>query len=313
MSDRSWPEPLSTRAIRESRGPRNPVDPRRPYAFLSEEEHSRFGVAEPVSTLFLTNRECPFHCLYCDLWKNTTEETIAAGLIPEQIGWALSQLPPARHIKLYNSGNFFDPRAIPPEDWPSIARRVQDFDTVIVENHPRLTDERCLAFRDQLSGELEVAMGLETIHPEVLPRLNKGMTLADFDRAVEFLGTHGIATRAFILLRPPYLGEEAGLEWALRSVEYAFARGVRFCAVIPTRGGNGIMEQLRSQGQYAPPTLGTLERVLEAGLAMGRGRVTVDLWDAERLTPGEPDAARRIDRLARMNLSQRLESRFEAS
>ena len=55
-------------------------------------------------------------------------------MIAEQIRWALDQLPPARHIKLYNSGNFFDPNAIPPEDYEQIAELVSGFDTVIVES-----------------------------------------------------------------------------------------------------------------------------------------------------------------------------------
>ena len=31
------------------------------------------GGCVDVATLFLTNRECPFRCLMCDLWKNTLE------------------------------------------------------------------------------------------------------------------------------------------------------------------------------------------------------------------------------------------------
>ena len=91
-----------------------------------------------MATLFLTNRECPFRCLMCDLWKHTLEETVPVGAIPAQIDFALERLPPAKHIKLYNSGNFFDPQAIPREDYAEIARRVRSFDTLIVENHPRL-------------------------------------------------------------------------------------------------------------------------------------------------------------------------------
>ncbi len=298
----------STRQIVAARGPKNAVDPSRPYAFLVEDERSASGLVEPVATLFLTNRECPFHCLYCDLWKNTTHETLSPGLIPAQIEFALSQLPPARHIKLYNSGNFFDPHAIPVEDHPRIAELVQGFLTVIVENHPRLTDGRAVEFRRWLPGEFEIALGLETIHPEVLPRLNKGMTLDDFDRAAGFLREHEIEVRAFILLRPPYLSEEQAVEWALKSIEHAFARGARVCCVIPTRDGNGMMEQLAREGHYAPPQLSSLERVLESALAFGQGRVFVDLWDARRFATCPACVDARIARLQRMNLSQHRES-----
>jgi uncharacterized Fe-S cluster-containing MiaB family protein len=125
------------RWILARRGARNAVDAGRPYAFLTEQERAESGEIVPVSTLFLTNRECPWRCLMCDLWKNTLTETVPAGAIPAQIDFALGQLPPARHIKLYNSGSFFDPRAIPAEDHPAIAARVRHFERVIVECHPR--------------------------------------------------------------------------------------------------------------------------------------------------------------------------------
>ena len=61
------------------------VDPRRPYAFLCERERTAGGEIEEVATIFLTNRECPWRCLMCDLWRNTTNETVPAGAIAEQI------------------------------------------------------------------------------------------------------------------------------------------------------------------------------------------------------------------------------------
>lgn len=101
-----------TQQILSLRGPRNLLDPSRPWHFLSEPEFSRHGRVEAVSTVFLTNRECPFHCLMCDLWQNTLTESLPTGLIPEQIDFALRQLPPAPHIKLYNSGNFLDRKSV---------------------------------------------------------------------------------------------------------------------------------------------------------------------------------------------------------
>lgn len=296
--------------IVQARGPRNAVDRTRPYAFMVEEERSATGVVEPVATLFLTNRECPFRCLYCDLWKNTTVESLTPGEIPAQIEYALSRLPPAPHIKLYNSGNFFDSRAIPEADHTRIAALVQQFQTVIVENHPKLTDHRAAEFRQRIPGEFEIALGLETVHPTVLPRLNKGMTLADFDRAAGFLRSHEIEVRVFILLKPPYVAEEEGIEWALRSIEHAFAQGARVCCVIPTRDGNGIMERLGQQGLYAPPKLSALEMVqVEALLRYSQqGRVFVDLWDAQRFATCAACIEQRIARMQRINLSQQVEA-----
>lgn len=294
----------ATLEILAARPAKNRVDPLAPYAFLIEPERSAAGVVEDVATIFLTNRECPFQCLMCDLWKNTTDDRVPVGAIPAQIDYALARLPPAQSIKLYNSGNFFDKQAIPPEDYGQIAQRVRQFNKVIVENHPRLCGPPCVEFRDLIGTRLEVALGLETIHPQVLPALNKQMTLDDIARATEFLLAHDIAVRAFILLRPPFLTEAEGVEWAIRSIEYAFALGVQCVSVIPTRGGNGIMESLAAQGEFEPPRIASLEQVLEAGLAMNRGRVFVDLWDVERFFDCQACGPARAARLREMNLSQ---------
>ena len=305
---------FSDAQILAARPPKELVDSRRPYACLLEDEYSAQGQLEQVATIFLTNRECPFRCLMCDLWRNTTEESIDEGDIPAQLDFAFRDLEieaavkrgEIAQVKLYNSGNFFDARAINRHDWTCIAERLVTFQRTIVENHPRLCNDDCLRFRDSLQGELEIALGLETVHPEILPRLNKQMTLDDFQRAVGFLQNHEINVRAFILLKPPSLNEEEGVHWAARSLEYAFDAGVECCSIIPTRPGNGIMEQLQEQGIFEPPHVQSMERVLAAGLEMGRGRVFMDLWDAEQFCSCPECSPARLSRLEAMNKTQRL-------
>lgn len=295
---------FSDAEIVAARPPKADVDPDESYAYLVEPERTAAGTVEDVATVFLTNRECPFRCLMCDLWTHTTDETVPEGAIPAQIDFALERLPPARHIKLYNSGNFFDRKAIPPSDYDAIAARVQGFDTVIVENHPKLCGDACVDFRDRLDGQFEIALGLETAHPTVLDRLNKRMTRDDFRRAVSFLRAHNIDVRTFILLRPPFMSEEEGVEWALRSIDFAFDAGVQTCSVVPTRPGNGMMEQLATEGHYAPPSMDAIETVLEEGIRMDRGRVFMDLWDLERFFDCPDCGPERRERLHQMNLTQ---------
>ena len=294
-----------TRQILSLRGPRNLLDPDRPWHWLSEQEFSRHGRVQPVSTVFLTNRECPFHCLMCDLWQNTLTETLPPGKIPQQIDFALQQLPPAPHLKLYNSGNFFDPAAIPPRDLPAIAERVRDFDTVIVENHPRLCTERCDQFQQLCGTQLEVAMGLETAHEPTLARLNKQMTLADFESACRLLQKQHILIRCFVLLKLPWSTEQEGIEQAIQSVRFAFDCGVSCCSVIPVRAGNGMLDQLQQAAQFEPPKLSSLETVLRETLSWQRGRVFADLWDAERFADSPGTAEQQRQRLLAMNLEQK--------
>jgi uncharacterized Fe-S cluster-containing MiaB family protein len=284
----------------KQRPARNPVDPLRPYAFLVEEERSREGEIVPVNTIFLTNRECPWRCVMCDLWKNTLTETVPVGAIPAQIDYALGRLPAARHIKLYNSGSFFDPRAIPPVDYAPIAARLAPFEHVVVESHPALVGENCLRFRDLLAGRLEVAMGLETVDPSVLPRLNKGMTLEQFAGAARFLRRNGMDLRAFILVKPPYMRADEAVHWAQCSLDFAFECGASAATLIPTRAGNGAMEALG----FTPPSIAMLEASLSYGIGLARGRVFADLWDLRRFSTCDACYDARAARLLQMNLQQ---------
>ena len=261
---------------------------------------------ENVATIFLTNRECPFRCLMCDLWKNTTNETVTQGSIPLQIEFALSQLPSTKHIKLYNSGNFFDSKAIPSQDHDAICQLLGEFDTVLVENHPKLTDKNVLKFRDKLGVNLQIALGLETIHPMILPLLNKQMKLEDFEKALSFLHNNDIPTRAFILLKPPFLDEDEGIYWAERSIDYAFDHGVECCAIIPTRSGNGAMNFLESEGYFQAPSINSLETVQGYGIALNKGRVLADVWDLEEFSTCDLCIETRKDRISDMNLNQEI-------
>lgn len=293
---------------------RNVLNPSQPHAFLREEERSESAEVVSVATVFLTNRECPWHCLMCDLWRNTLAEPVPPGAIPAQIDYALARLPEARELKLYNSGSFFDPCAIPPEDYAAIAERACRFDRVIVESHPALVGARCLEFQQLLEQgqapkrrpgpKLEIAMGLETVHPQVLPRLNKRMTLEQFAQAAEFLRDHEIALRAFILVQPPFVPEADSPYWAERSLDFAFDCGATAASLIPTRPGNGSLEALAKDGQFSPPKLSTLEGAAEYGLGLRRGRVFADLWDLEKFSDCAACFPARQARLREMNLSQ---------
>lgn len=302
---KSQGDAINKKWIVSHRGKKNDVDPLKPYAWLVEKERTASGKIEDTAIIFLTNQECSFKCLMCDLWKNTTDKPVPEGAIPTQIEWALSQIPKTKHIKLYNSGNFFDEAAIPEKDYKKIADLVQNFETVIVESHTKLINEKCLRFRDLLKPKLEVAIGLETIHPEVLPKLNKQMTLNDFSKAINYLTTNNIKSRAFVLVKPPFLTEDEGVYWAKKTIDYAFENGVDNCTLIPVRAGNGAMEILQKSGDFSPPTIHSLEKVLNYGVSLKKGRVFADTWDLQLFSKCDKCIDIRIERLEQINLNQK--------
>lgn len=299
------------RYVVERRGRRDAHDPFQHQGCLVEQEPAADGTLVDVATLFLTGRECPWRCLMCDLWRYTIEGDTPAGAIPAQINHAvdvLRQRPvfPA-HIKLYNAGSFFDPRAVPPADYARIADALAPFSHVIVESHPSLIGARVDAFRQLLpAAALQVAMGLETAHPDALERLNKRMTVDDFRRAAAALTGRGIGVRVFLLVHPPFIAAHEQDTWLARSVDVAFDSGADIVSLIPTRTGNGALEALGASTAFREPDVRDLERALAAAVSRGRGRVFADLWDIARFTHCPACATARHQRLAHMNLTQRV-------
>ncbi|PAY18463.1 hypothetical protein CKO51_16185 [Rhodopirellula sp. SM50] len=278
------------------------LDPQRPYAFLNEREPTRDGCGNKgivdVATVFLTASRCPIGCSMCDLHRNTLSQPSQPGAIPTQIRYAQERLKPASWIKLYNSGNFFDPSSIPPPDYASIGQLCSGYDRVIIENHPRFGSRRHDRFGQHVAGKLEVAVGLETVQPRMLKRLGKQMSRDDFDRYANSLISEGIDLRVFLIVGAPGLSVKESIRWARLSIRHAIHAGARHISLIPARvghGWNGTADSL------TPIELEHLVDLFADSLDELRtdACLSVDLWDIASDELSEP--------------RQRLLDRFESA
>jgi hypothetical protein len=299
------------RFVLTRRGPRTVRDPWQAHGLIVEHERDASGQPARIATVLLTGRECPWRCTMCDLWRDTIEIDTPRGAIPAQIAAARAavrdDVVPVTGMKLYNAGSFFDSRAVPESDYDDIAANLAGLSRVIVESHPALIGARvdrliAALSRQAAAGaapQLEVAMGLETVHAEALDRLNKRFTFERFADAARALADRKVALRVFLLIAPPFVPTDEQDAWLLRSIDAAFSCGATVVSLIPTRAGNGALDELAEAGWFRAPDLDDIERSFAMALthAAGRGRVFVDVWDLE--------PARR-DRLVAMNLSQRV-------
>lgn len=291
------------RRIRSLRGTKPAVDPWTAHGSLLEDERRPNGIVERALTIFLAGAECPFTCSFCDLWRYTIDGPTPIGALPAQIAQSLAttQAEGLDRIKLYNASNFFDRRAVPPEDRSRIAEQCASFGGVTVESHASTIGPAVTDFARSLDGRLEVAMGLETIHPVAMTHLNKRLDLDRFDRAAGFLAKHGIDLRVFVLLGAPGIPTGEAVDWAIRSAEFAAQRGASLVSIIPVRGGNGEMERLAAAGLFVAPTLRQLEQALDGCVGWRETVVTADLWDVDRLAACDGCREARVARLRRMN------------
>ena len=310
-SARAEVEPTSAadRRIRALRPPKPVADPLVAHGALVEEERRPGGHREQALTVFLTGAECPFTCAFCDLWRWTIDGATPPGALVRQLERVLAEHDGVRldRLKLYNASNFFDARAVPSADLPAIARLADRFASVTVESHVNSIGPSALRFASQLRGRLEIAVGLETVHPVAAARLNKRLDLDRFARAARFLADNGIDLRVFVLLGAPHVPAAEAVEWTVRSVDVAAQQGAAVVSIIPVRGGNGEMERLQAIGAFTPPTLRQLEEALDACAAHRTTVVTADLWDAALLAGCESCRQARVARLARINVTGRSE------
>jgi len=297
--------------IRRLRPPKPRVDPYTAHGALVEEERRPGGTRETALTIFLAGAECPFTCSFCDLWRFTIDGPTPPGALATQVEKVLNASTARRadRLKLYNASNFFDRRAVPLADRERLAALAEPFGAVTVESHVNTIGPETLAFARQLRGRLEVAVGLETIHPEASARLNKRLELPRFDAAARLVAEHGIDLRVFVLLGAPHVPAQESVAWTIRTVEYAVERGASVVAIIPVRGGNGELERLQSLGEFTPPTLSQLEAALDGCLQFTECVVTADSWDAERFASCDACRRARVERLQRINVTGRPEPR----
>jgi radical SAM enzyme (TIGR01210 family) len=300
------------RFVLDRRGPRPRHDPWKYQGLIVEDERDADGRPARIATILLTGRECPWRCAMCDLWAYTIEEDTPRGAVPLQITSAREELASRGEsvagLKLYNAGSFFDPRAVPEADYEDVATALTGASRIVVESHPALIGvrvDRLISALEQRTA-LEVAMGLETAHPDALNRLNKRFTLGDFADAAAELRRRGVALRVFLLVSPPFVPADEQDDWLRRSLDAAFDCGATVVSLVPTRTGNGTVEALAELGEFRSPMLDDIERTFGIALehARDRGRVFVDLWDLERFAGSTTDIDSRRARLHAMNLEQ---------
>jgi uncharacterized Fe-S cluster-containing MiaB family protein len=128
------------RFVVERRGSRPLHDAWRHQGVIVEDERAVDGSIARTATVLITGRECPWRCAMCDLWRYTTADDTPVGAVAAQVASARQMLSAqdatVTCMKLYNAGSFFDRRAVPEEDFDSVAASLGDLSRVVVESHP---------------------------------------------------------------------------------------------------------------------------------------------------------------------------------
>lgn len=167
-------------------------------------------------------------------------------------------------LKIYTSGSFLDDCEVPPDSRDFILKGCADRGTrLLFESRPEFVTKETLSQVFSIHSNLEVALGLESANDRVLKySINKGFTVADYDKAAQQLRAKGIDLRTYVLLKPPFLTELEAVEDAKATIAYA-SRHSSTISLNPVNVQNvTLVERLWRNWAYRPPWLWSVLDVL---------------------------------------------------
>lgn len=189
-------------------------------------------------------------------------------------------------FKMFTSGSYCDPSEIPESLQLRILTHLCEFPTVkeiVVESRPQyITETLMQKYRDIMTEQyFEIGVGLETTNDFIRTNvINKGFHTDLFKKAMETLHQFKFGVKAYLLFKPPFVGEYASVLDISQSIRDCVAMGVDTISVNPTNvQKNTICEELQKIKGFRSPWFYSLLWVLKNSLTqdqLTRTRIICD-------------------------------------
>ncbi|MFQ5837673.1 MAG: archaeosine biosynthesis radical SAM protein RaSEA [Thermoplasmata archaeon] len=255
-----------TRAVREH-------DPTKYVSAWTERELLDGEVAEAF-VLILRTKGCYWArksgCSMCGYVSDCFTEVSGEDLL-QQWSSAMDIYGGQPIVKVYNSGNFFDPNEIPPK-----IRRIilgdlgERCEKVVVENLPQLVRRPLLQEAVKCCKVFEVAIGLESANDFIRDRcISKDFSFEAYVEAAKVARECGVSVKTYLLLKPPFLSERGALIDIINSAR-AIDGMTDTISINPTNvQRDTLVDVLYRKGEYRPPWLWSLVEVLKVLRGIG--------------------------------------------
>jgi archaeosine synthase beta-subunit len=207
-------------------------------------------------------------CSMCGYSRDTLGRSATPEELAHQIDESLRDYREEPYVKVYTSGSFLDDREVDPTSRLAFVRGFSGrARRLLFETLPEFaTEERISPLVGAFAGKIEVALGLETTNATVLARfVHKSTGPEAYFAAAERIRSMGLPSKAYLLLKPPYLTEEESIRDTVGSIGEA---GAHFdtLSVNPVHIQNGtVVEWMYHRGRYRPPWLWSVVEVLRQG------------------------------------------------
>ncbi|MFW9967870.1 MAG: archaeosine biosynthesis radical SAM protein RaSEA [Candidatus Thorarchaeota archaeon] len=212
-------------------------------------------------------------CTMCSYILDGASQKVSTEDLTQQFQNALTSLESLLapiSVKVYTSGSFLDSVEVSPEARVEILKAISEDDRVrqvVLESRPEYVTNEAVSLVREILGdrEIEIGMGLESADDLVRSLcINKGFSLSEFETALKTAASHGIGTRAYVLVKPPFLTERDALLDAVQTIVAAAELGVTTISVNPVNvQKHTLVQRMWSRGHYRPPWLWTVMEILK--------------------------------------------------
>jgi len=230
------------------------------------------GCTRPTCTM------CPLPNVALDYAKHRVSAEDYVKQASEALRWS------AGHgiVSIYNDGSFFADQELPAEARREIYRlvKLKGCQHLMVESLPEFVDRSKLAEAKAVLGDvnLVVGIGLQSANDVVRELcINSPVKVADFLNVHNLLGEFGFGTKAYVMLKAPFLSEDEAVEDACSTVAWLSGHHVTDITICPLRVAPGtLVHGMLEEGLYIPPALTTVAEVLLRAQGQGcHARVSV--------------------------------------
>jgi len=243
-----------------------------PTKVWTEQERFRDQVVDAL-VVILKTRGCTWAlqggCTFCGYVNDSMVRKVTGDHMLAQMRTALARdYRGQRVVKVYTSGSFLDDTEVPREAQPALLNllpaTVEKVTLEAQSHHATRAKVEALRGAVRPEVELEVAFGLESAHEPVLAySVNKDDRFEDFVAACGFARDAGVRTKAYLMLKPPYLTEREALDdavaTALKAAPHSDLLSINPCNV----QNRTVVEWLWKRGLYRSPWLWSVAEALQ--------------------------------------------------
>ena len=219
-------------------------------------------------------------CTMCGYYNDRAEEPVTEQDIISQFDFALNKHKELINnpqekiaIKIFNSGSFLDDNEIPEHAQKYILETVGKIETIkeiVIESLPGfITDKKLTFVRDCINQKyLEFGIGLESANSFIEKNIiNKPFDYQTFLMLNDKIHQYGLATRAYLLLKPPFLSEIQAIVDTCQSIQFCIDAKIDTISINPVNvQENTICKGLYQLNAYTPPSYYSLFVVLRSVL-----------------------------------------------